>query len=110
MLVFDFFHMSDSDLFTTCIQHHFKDIQISPGNCKIFKEIFLFRRLLKSEKYPICSWVYAYSVYNAVGYQFNNIRPNWVDPDVMHDEMIRSKDWEIIFRYTKKKKHINTSV
>jgi len=60
-------------------------------------DIFLFRRFLKSEKYPICSWIYTYSIYEVTGYQFNNLKPNWVDTDVMHDVIIDSKDWELIF-------------
>jgi len=62
------------------------------------KEIFFFRRFLNVEKYPICSWVYVYSVYNVTGYLFNNLKPNWVDPDTMHDHMIKSKKWSIIYQ------------
>lgn len=65
---------------------------------KIFnKEIFLFRKLLFIEKYPICSWLWAYGYKDGYDYEFGN-KPNVVSPDDMYDFVIKNDDWIKIFK------------
>lgn len=56
------------------------------------KEIFLFRRLLFWDRYPICNWIYAYAAYDATGYKFG-IDPKLTTPDSMRDYVIDSSEW-----------------
>jgi hypothetical protein len=48
-----------------------------------FTDIYLFRRLMFADRYPICSWVWAY-VYSKFNIVFG-VKPSMADPDSMHD-------------------------
>lgn len=63
------------------------------------KEVFFFRRLNHSDRYPICSWITAFAYDNALHYSFG-VPPECADPDQMHDWVkIHSMEWKLIFRY-----------
>lgn len=76
---------------------------------KIFaKDVYLFRKLGFMDRYPICSWVVSYA-YDFVGYQFLNKDPKYATPDCIHDHLVESKDWKIVYTnhreyYTEDKK------
>jgi hypothetical protein len=53
-------------------------------NKVMHKEIFFFRRLNHDQRYPICSWITAFSYDQAVHYQFG-VPPECADPDQIHD-------------------------
>lgn len=59
------------------------------------KEIFFFRQLNMFNRYPICSWVWAFA-YNKIGYNFG-MDPKFANPDNMHDFIINSVDWILIY-------------
>lgn len=61
------------------------------------KDIFLFRRLNHNDRYPICSWVTAFSYDRVLHYQFG-IEPNGADPDQMHDWVTaHPNDWQCTY-------------
>lgn len=62
----------------------------------IGEEIYVFRRMLFNDETPICSWIYAFSVYNVTGYTFGDYPPNVVDPDTMRDIVIQNDEWELV--------------
>lgn len=58
------------------------------------RDIYFFRRMACMDRYPICSWLVAYS-YSAVNYDFK--KPAWaVQPDDIHDYVLSSPDWQRI--------------
>lgn len=59
-------------------------------------QIFFFRKLNHSDKYPICSWVWAFSYKRALGYQFG-IQPEGADPDTIYDYVVKNNTWELIY-------------
>jgi hypothetical protein len=65
---------------------------------KIFKkEIYFFRKLNHRDKYPICSWLWAFAYYKGFnGYEFG-CPPEGASPDDMHDFVKESSDWEMVF-------------
>lgn len=63
----------------------------------INKEIFLFRRLAYSDKYPICSWLVAWAYYDSIMYDFG-IDPKFATPDDIHDYIKNHDDWDLIFK------------
>lgn len=74
---------------------------------KIFgKDIFIFRRLAFIKRFPICSWVVAFA-YDRVGYNFG-VDKRFATPDCIHDYLVKSDDWKIVYTnheqyYTKEK-------
>lgn len=63
------------------------------------KEIFFFRRLNHSDRYPICSWITAFAYERALHYRFG-VPPQCADPDQMHDWVeANPKEWTLIFHY-----------
>jgi len=56
-------------------------------------DVMAFRRLAFMDKYPICSWVVAYSYFNGIGYSFG-ISPRVADPDEIHDFVANHEDWK----------------
>ena len=62
------------------------------------RPIFFFRRLNHDQRYPICSWITAFSYDRAVHYQFG-VPPEGADPDQI-DDWVRSHpdEWVRIFR------------
>lgn len=61
--------------------------------------IYAFRRLTTDDKYPICSWVWAYAYYKAINYTFG-IKPQEATPDDMLDFVQGSSDWELVGKVT----------
>jgi hypothetical protein len=47
------------------------------------------------DRYPICSWLWAYAYERGAGYAGWG-EPNAVSPDCMHDHVIKSDDWEMV--------------
>jgi hypothetical protein len=66
---------------------------------KVFrKEIFFFRKLNHKDRYPICSWVWAFAFNRAYyGYTFG-IDPEYATPDDMHDFVKSDSDWELVYK------------
>jgi hypothetical protein len=60
-----------------------------------YKEVFLLRRLQFIDRYPICSWLVAYTYYNALKYSFGTI-PKLTDPDSMNDYTRKSEDFHLV--------------
>jgi hypothetical protein len=68
-------------------------------NKVIHKEVFLFRRLNHSDRYPICSWITAFSYDRALHYRFG-APPDCADPDQIHD-WVKSHhgEWAMVYRH-----------
>lgn len=63
------------------------------------REVFFFRQLNHSDRYPICSWITAFAYDSAIQYRFG-VPPQCADPDQMHDWVeANPKEWALIFRY-----------
>ena len=62
------------------------------------KQIFFFRRLNHNQRYPICSWITAFSYDRAIGYRFG-VPPECADPDQI-DDWVSSHphEWVRVFR------------
>lgn len=63
-------------------------------------EFYFFRRLTLDDRYPICSWVWAFA-YEKVGYAFG-VKPEYAQPDDMHDFVVSSSDWKLIYKKGRK--------
>jgi hypothetical protein len=62
------------------------------------KEVFFFRRLNHNQRYPICSWVTAFSYDRALHYRFG-VPPECADPDQINDWVSSHPDeWLLVFR------------
>jgi len=59
------------------------------------REVYAFRRLMFSDRYPICSWVWAES-YAALGLSFG-VPATLAQPDDMHDFVSSSPAWKKVF-------------
>ena len=64
---------------------------------KIWKEKFIFRRLLFNEDWPICTWVYAYAAHNVNDYKFG-VEPEYTDPHTMRMHCKNSQEWKLVER------------
>ena len=61
------------------------------------KEVFFFRRLNHDQRYPICSWITAFSYDRALHYRFG-VSPECADPDQIYDWVSsRPHEWVRIF-------------
>ncbi len=60
------------------------------------KDIFWARKVLTTEKYPICSWLWAFAYYYAANISFGK-PPNVVSPDDIYDYIKNSDDWYLIY-------------
>jgi hypothetical protein len=62
------------------------------------RELFFFRRLNYRDRYPLCSWITAFSYDKALNYRFG-VPPDCADPDHIHD-WVKShpEEWELVFR------------
>jgi hypothetical protein len=62
------------------------------------REVYFFRRLNHDQRYPICSWITAFSYDRALHYQFG-VPPECADPDAI-DDWVRThaEEWECVFR------------
>jgi hypothetical protein len=64
------------------------------------REIFFFRRFNHDQRYPICSWITAFSYDRALQYQFG-VPPECADPDAIADWITSHPDeWSCLFRLT----------
>jgi hypothetical protein len=61
---------------------------------------YVFRRLIKDNDYPICSWLVAYVYDRVLGYHFG-APPNAAQPDDLLDHCVDS-DWEFIWADSRK--------
>jgi len=62
------------------------------------REAFLFRRLNHDQRYPICSWITAFSYDKALHYRFG-VPPECADPDEIDDWVSGHPDeWVRVFR------------
>ena len=62
------------------------------------KSVFFFRRATLGGRYPICSWIVAFAYAKAVGVWFNEIAPNFAQPDDVGDEIIERNpaEWIVV--------------
>jgi hypothetical protein len=68
-------------------------------NKAALREIFFFRRLNHSDRYPLCSWITAFAYARVLDYRFG-VPPECADPDQMHDWVkAHPKEWTLILRY-----------
>ncbi len=71
-------------------------------NKVVRREIFFFRRLNHSDRYPICSWITAFAYDRVLHYRFG-VPPECADPDQMNDWVkAHPGEWTLIFRYDMK--------
>jgi hypothetical protein len=65
------------------------------------REVFFFRRLNHDHRYPICSWITAFSYDRALHYRFG-VPPECADPDEIGDWLNAHPDeWVRVFRLAK---------
>jgi hypothetical protein len=66
-------------------------------NKVVHKDVFFFRRLNHSDRYPICSWITAFAYDRALHYRFG-VEPQLADPDQIHDWVeSHSNEWARTF-------------
>jgi len=69
------------------------------GLTKLFgKEMYIFRKMLFIDYFPICSWL-ATHAYAKAGYRFRDFDPNYLDPDTMHDIIMNNGRWKMLCSY-----------
>ena len=64
------------------------------------REVYLARRLCRMDRYPICSWVVAYT-YQAMqlpGRYAFGVPPNMASPDDIHDYVTASNEWKMVYQ------------
>jgi hypothetical protein len=67
-------------------------------NKVVHRQIFFFRRLNHDQRYPICSWVTAFSYDRALHYHFG-VPPECADPDQIYDWISSHPgEWIPVFR------------
>ena len=49
--------------------------------------VYLLRRAMFANSFPICNWVWAMSYQEAIGYRFG-VRAAWTTPDTMRDHVV----------------------
>lgn len=59
------------------------------------RDVYLTRRWASMDKYPICSWVWAFAYAEVLGLRFG-VEPSAAQPDDMHDHVRNSPDWTMI--------------
>lgn len=65
----------------------------------IKKEVFFFRKINHLDRYPICSWVWAFAYYIASGGHINfGVPPEYATPDDMHDHVKLSDEWDLVYK------------
>jgi hypothetical protein len=66
-------------------------------NKVVHKQVFFFRKLNHDQRYPICSWITAFSYDRALHYHFG-VPPDGADPDQIHDWVTSHPDeWVRVF-------------
>ena len=58
-------------------------------------EAYALRRLMFTDAFPICNWVWAKAYQTAIGYRFG-VKAAWTTPDAMHDHVVRSRPWHLV--------------
>ena len=67
-------------------------------NKAISRDVYFFRRLNHDQRYPICSWITAFSYDRALHYQFG-VPPECADPDEISDWVNEHPDeWVRVFQ------------
>ncbi len=62
------------------------------------KDVFFFRKMTRSKKYVICSWVVAFAYFTRK-FLFNNVKPEYCQPDDIADEIEKNPSkYRIIYR------------
>lgn len=69
---------------------------VSLGHYPKKGDVYACRRLQFWDQFPNCHWVWAVAYERAIGYRFG-VEGRLTNPDVMHDFMIQSPDWELIW-------------
>jgi len=62
---------------------------------RLLNNRYVFRRLIKDNEYPICSWLVAYVYDRILGYRFG-VEPNAAQPDDILDHCLDC-DWDFIW-------------
>lgn len=62
---------------------------------RLLNNSYVFRRLIKNNDYPICSWLVAFVYDRVLGYKFG-VEPNAAQPDDILDHCVRSH-WDFIW-------------
>jgi len=62
-------------------------------------EVYLFRKLMCMDKYPICSWVNAFVYEHCVITNAFGIAPSLATPDDIHDYLLGSADYEMVWSF-----------
>ena len=62
---------------------------------RLLNNRYVFRRLIKDNKYPICSWLVAYVYNKVIKYNFG-VEPNAAQPDDILDHCL-DHDWEFVW-------------
>jgi uncharacterized protein YycO len=67
------------------------------------KDAYAFRKLLKSNRYPICSWVVAWAYSEVLGLEFNDVPPAYCQPDDIADDILirNSTQWQLMYLHHK---------
>ena len=77
-------------------------------NKVVHKQVFFFRRLNHDQRYPICSWITAFSYDRAVHYHFG-VPPECADPDQICDWVTSHADeWTRVFSLEEKPQPLPT--
>jgi hypothetical protein len=63
---------------------------------RLLNNSYFFRRLIKDNDYPICSWLVAYVYDRILSYHFNDLPPNAAQPDDILDHCV-DNNWEFIW-------------
>jgi len=67
-------------------------------NKVVHKPVYFFRRLNHDQRYPICSWITAFSYDRVVHYRFG-VPPEGADPDQIYDWISSHPDeWTCVYR------------
>lgn len=81
------------------IAAHFGDWALG----QIFRtDIYAFRRLTDSGRYPICSWVVAFAYHKVLlRFCFHGVQPEYCQPDDIGDDILESRRgwWEIVYAH-----------
>ena len=62
---------------------------------RLLNNSYVFRRLIKDNDYPICSWLVAYVYYKVLNYKFGT-EPNAAQPDDIMDHCVKS-NWNFVW-------------
>ena len=68
-------------------------------NKVVGRNVFFFRRLNHDQRYPLCSWITAFSYDRALHYRFG-VPPEWADPDQIDDWVkMHPDEWERVLTF-----------